>query len=44
MDKKDYSIANLSNETVQQVRSLEETLNKEADDEVILIAYQKEEE
>ncbi|WP_164215761.1 hypothetical protein [Virgibacillus sp. YIM 98842] len=40
MEKKQYDPANLSETTLQQVRSLEKTLSEEKGEEIILIAYE----
>ena len=40
MDKNQYDFANLSNTDLQQISMLEKTLSKEKGEEVILIAYQ----
>ncbi|GAB3794367.1 hypothetical protein [Virgibacillus kimchii] len=40
MERNHYDPANLSDETLQQVRSLEKTLSKEKGEEIILIAYE----
>ena len=40
MDKKQLSIANLSDTTIQEVRSLKKRLVKKKGEKVILIAYE----
>ena len=40
MEKKQYDIANLSNTDLHQISTLETVLSKEKGEEVILIAYQ----
>lgn len=40
IDKEQYDFANLSNTTIQQVRSLEKALSEDKKEEVILIAYE----
>jgi len=37
--EKMYDIANLSNEELQQISSLEKTMSKEKGEEVVLVAY-----
>lgn len=40
MEKKQFDLANLSDMTLQQVRSLEKTLSEEKREEVVLVAYE----
>jgi len=39
--EKQYDIANLSNEELQQVSTLEKTISREKGEEVVLIAYKE---
>lgn len=41
MENSPYDLANLPDSILQQVRSLEKTLSEEKGEEVILIAYEK---
>ena len=41
MKKDAYNIASLSQDSLQQIRSLENELRKETGEEVILIAYEE---
>lgn len=41
MKKDAYNIASLSQDSLQQIRSLEKELRKETGEEVILIAYEE---
>jgi hypothetical protein len=40
MKKTEYELANLSDATLEQLRSLEKTLSEEKGEDVVLIAYE----
>lgn len=44
MSKDSYNIASLSQDSLQQIRSLEKELRQETGDELILIAYEADQE
>ncbi|MGM7700788.1 hypothetical protein ACSVDE_03625 [Pseudalkalibacillus sp. Hm43] len=44
MERNDFPVAHLSEETLDKIQKFEKNLQSEEDDEIILIAYQKERE